>query len=161
MGRRQQFPSEMFLKKDKMNGCYSAATRRFSGPEQTTPSFSEHCNANDPDKKPNSIWAASICNADHHRYFTCPIWSTGEPKLRRTSHYSPTRSCCSMLAFNESSLTDIFQPKEYSNELPQCFVKPAQIALCICGLCLVLPFEFLRLRHAESRQACTQTRRKH
>lgn len=109
--------------------------------------------------KPNSITAASTRNSDYRWYFTCPIWTTGEPKLWRTSHYSTTRSCCSRLAFNESSLTDIFQPKEYSNELPQCCVKPAPIAFCICGLCWVLtgvswvPFDFRRLRQAESTRA--------
>lgn len=80
--------------------------------------------------------------------------TTGKPKLRRTSHYSPTRSSCSRLAFNESLLTDIFQPKDYSNELPQCHVKPAPIVLCIRALCLVLTntlwvlFDFWRLQRA-------------
>ena len=104
------------------------------------------------------------------RYFTCPIWTTGEPKLWRTSHYSTTRSCCSRLAFNESSLTDIFQPKEYSNELPQCCVKPAPIAFCICGLCLVVAsaiwlisggYNKLRAcRHDTQPCMCSQTCRK-
>lgn len=126
----------------------------------------EHCNDNNKAKPDHQLLSVMQIT----RYFTCPIWTTGEPKLWRTSHYSTTRSCCSRLAFNESSLTDIFQPKEYSNELPQCCVKPAPIAFCICGLCLVLAsaiwlvsggYNKLRARRHDTQPCvCTQTCRK-